>query len=96
MTSQTCAINVPVGVLFYLASFISHCSIACGGWVLGNKAQKRTDTMYTEETFLYAVTHQFWQINWTAYQNFPLVSVSVRLGGACNSDIYSIQRTQLR
>ena len=52
-------------------------------------------SVFTEETCLYVVIHQFgMSIPIMAYKTFLFVPDSLKLGRACSSDVYSVLRTK--
>ena len=83
-----------------LAFCLSECySMPSSSWVPQEKAQERTGYLHwvhlpRKYTFLRLSSNFGKSISTTAYQTFLIVSDSIKLGRACNSDVYSILRTK--
>ena len=93
MMSLTHHVDVPVGVLF--DPVLSHtvlCLLVAGYLEIKPKKGQvaSIECIYRGNITL----SDFDQITTTAYQMFPFVSDSIKLGRACSSNVYRVQRTK--
>ena len=91
--SLTHHIDVPVGVLFDpVLSRTVLCLLVAGYLEI---EPKKGQVASVECVYRGNITLSgFGQITTTAYQTFPFVLDSIKLGRACRSNVYSVQRTR--